>query len=74
MNADDRGSAVEYKAFDSQTQLREKIMAKKEVKPSAPADKIELYEKLIKSCSQIDRKGATIPYTSLNGRKGFRCH
>ena len=49
-------------------------MAKKEVKPSAPADKIELYEKLIKSCSQIDRKGATIPYTSLNGRKGFRCH
>jgi hypothetical protein len=42
-------------------------MAKKEAKPSAPADKIALYEKLIKTCPQMERKGATIPYTSLNG-------
>lgn len=34
---------------------------------SAPADKLELYEKLIKTNPKIERKGATMPYTSLNG-------
>ena len=34
---------------------------------SAPADKIELYDKLIKSNPKIERKGATVPYTALNG-------
>jgi TfoX/Sxy family transcriptional regulator of competence genes len=33
----------------------------------APADKIELYDKLIKSNPRIERKGATVPYTALNG-------
>ncbi len=42
-------------------------MAKKEAKLSAPADKVALYEKLIKTCPHVERKGATIPYTSLNG-------
>jgi hypothetical protein len=42
-------------------------MAKKEAKPSAPADKVALYENLIRTCPQIELKGATIPYTSLNG-------
>jgi|SRR5271155_5393379 len=32
-----------------------------------PADKLELYEKLIATNSQIDRKGAVHPYTSVNG-------
>lgn len=33
----------------------------------APADKLELYETLIATHPKIDRKGATMPYTSLNG-------
>jgi hypothetical protein len=33
----------------------------------AHADKIELYDKLIQSNPQIERKGATVPYTALNG-------
>lgn len=36
-------------------------------KPTAPADKLELYEKLIATNPRIERKGATHPYTSLNG-------
>ena len=32
-----------------------------------PADKLELYEKLIASHPEIERKGAVHPYTSLNG-------
>jgi hypothetical protein len=32
-----------------------------------PADKLALYEALIKSVPQIERKGAVHPYTSLNG-------
>jgi TfoX/Sxy family transcriptional regulator of competence genes len=34
---------------------------------SAPADQLELYEKLIRTNPKIERKGATMPYTSLNG-------
>ncbi|MGO9231849.1 MAG: hypothetical protein ACLQKA_21865 [Bryobacteraceae bacterium] len=33
----------------------------------APADKLELYEKLVATNPNIERKGATHPYTSLNG-------
>ncbi len=33
----------------------------------APADKLELYEKLVATNPKIERKGATHPYTSLNG-------
>jgi hypothetical protein len=36
-------------------------------KSAIPADKLALYEALIKSVSQIDRKGAVHPYTSLKG-------
>jgi hypothetical protein len=32
-----------------------------------PADKLELYDKLIATHPQIERKGATMGYTSLNG-------
>lgn len=32
-----------------------------------PADKLELYEKLVKTNPKIERKGAANPYTSLNG-------
>jgi hypothetical protein len=32
-----------------------------------PADKLELYEKLVRTNPKIERKGAANPYTSLNG-------
>ncbi|MBW3539337.1 MAG: hypothetical protein KY476_03635 [Planctomycetes bacterium] len=38
-------------------------------KPAAgiPADKLELYEKLVATTPNVERKGATMPYTSVNG-------
>ena len=33
----------------------------------APTDKLALYEKLIASNPKIERKGATMPYTAVNG-------
>ena len=36
-------------------------------KNTIPADKLELYEKLVATMPEIDRKGAANPYTSLNG-------
>lgn len=33
----------------------------------APSDKLELYEKLVATNPNVERKGATVPYTSLNG-------
>jgi hypothetical protein len=32
-----------------------------------PADKLELYEKLVATLPGVQRKGATVPYTSVNG-------
>src|ERR1700735_213706 len=34
---------------------------------SAPIDKLELYEKLVATNPDVQRKGATVPYTSVNG-------
>lgn len=38
-------------------------------KPTAavPSAKLELYEKLVATNPNVERKGATVPYTSLNG-------
>ena len=39
-------------------------------KPAAaavPADKLALYEKLVSTNPKVERLGATVPYTSLNG-------
>lgn len=36
-------------------------------KSNIPADKLELYEKVIATHPQIERKGDVHPYTSLNG-------
>src|SRR5437763_11723828 len=33
----------------------------------APADKVDLYEKLVATLPGVPRKGATMPYTSVNG-------
>ena len=32
-----------------------------------PADKLKLYDSLIEACTFTDRKGKTMPYTSVNG-------
>jgi hypothetical protein len=37
------------------------------VTPKIPADKLELYEKLVATLPGVPRKGATVPYTSVNG-------
>jgi len=34
---------------------------------TVPPDKLELYEKLVATNPEVERKGATVPYTSLNG-------
>ena len=34
---------------------------------AAPSDKLALYEKLVATNPKVERKGATVPYTSLNG-------
>lgn len=36
-------------------------------KNTIPADKLALYDKLLESFPEIERKGATMPYTSHNG-------
>ena len=36
-------------------------------KNNIPADKLELYEKLVKTNPHVERKGAANPYTSWNG-------
>jgi hypothetical protein len=36
-------------------------------KNNIPANKLELYEKLVATMPDIERKGAANPYTSLNG-------
>ncbi|MBW3599137.1 MAG: hypothetical protein KY475_17935 [Planctomycetes bacterium] len=35
--------------------------------PNLPVDKLELYEKLIATNPDVERKGAAMPYTSVNG-------
>jgi hypothetical protein len=34
---------------------------------AAPPDKLDLYEKLVATNPKVERKGATVPYTSMNG-------
>jgi hypothetical protein len=38
-------------------------------KPDIPADKLALYEELIATLPEIERKGAPNPYTSLDGHR-----
>ena len=42
-------------------------MSRAKKKSKIPAEKMDLYEKLIASVPKIERKGAVHPYTSLNG-------
>ena len=34
---------------------------------AVPSDKLALYEKLVATNPSVERRGATVPYTSLNG-------
>jgi hypothetical protein len=36
-------------------------------KPAAPEEMVALYEKLVKTVPEVERKGAAFPYTSWNG-------
>lgn len=42
-------------------------MSRKAAASTVPADKLEQYERLVRTVPGIDRKGASIPYTSMNG-------
>ncbi len=42
-------------------------MAKKTAAGTTPADKLALYEKLVATNPKVERKGAAVPYTSVNG-------
>jgi hypothetical protein len=42
-------------------------MATKKDKPAVPPEKLALYEALIATHPDIERKGVTMPYTSANG-------
>jgi hypothetical protein len=42
-------------------------MSAKKAAAKAPADKLVLYDKLLATHPKTERKGATMPYTSLNG-------
>jgi hypothetical protein len=39
----------------------------KETSPKEYAERLELYDKLVATNPAVQRKGATVPYTSLNG-------
>jgi TfoX/Sxy family transcriptional regulator of competence genes len=41
--------------------------SKSKSKPSIPAETLALYEKLVATNPNVERKGATVPYTSANG-------
>ena len=42
-------------------------MGKREAATRIPADRIEQYDRLIATQPGVERKGATVPYTSVNG-------
>jgi hypothetical protein len=42
-------------------------MAAKNEKSAIPQGKIDLYNKLVATIPEVERKGATVPYTSHNG-------
>ena len=35
--------------------------------PGAPPDRVEAYDRLVAAVPEVERKGATMPYTSVNG-------
>jgi hypothetical protein len=35
--------------------------------PSAPPDRVEAHDRLVTAVPEVERKGAAMPYTSVNG-------
>jgi hypothetical protein len=46
---------------------KDETMSPKQAAAGVPAETLALYEKLVATAPGIARKGATVPYTSLNG-------
>jgi hypothetical protein len=42
-------------------------MTTKKENPAVPPEQLALYERLVATIPNLERKGATVPYTSLNG-------
>ena len=42
-------------------------MPGKKEKKAVPPDKLSLYDRLVATVPDLERKGATVPYTSMNG-------
>src|SRR5690348_5732983 len=42
-------------------------MGRKKEQPEVPPEKLALYNKLVATIPSVERKGATVPYTSWNG-------
>jgi len=47
--------------------MEDEFMPTKSEKKTVPADKLALYEQLVATIPDLERKGASVPYTSLNG-------
>jgi hypothetical protein len=46
---------------------RLRMMGMKKAATPVPADKLAWYERLVATNPKVERKGATVPYTSVNG-------
>ena len=42
-------------------------MARKKEQPAVPPEKLALYDRLVATIPNVERRGATTPYTSWNG-------
>src|SRR5258708_37204335 len=52
---------------DGSVSRRQESMPGNKEKRTVPSDKVALYDKLVATVPDLARKGATIPYTSMNG-------
>ncbi len=43
------------------------VPAKPAAKPAAPQARVEAFDRLVAALPEVERKGASMPYTSLNG-------
>jgi hypothetical protein len=51
-----------------------KTVTGKKLTPAAPAEKVALYDTLVACFPDIERKGASMPYTSINGHMTSYLH
>src|SRR5258708_28800975 len=58
---------MEMIASIARAERKDEIMNPKKLVATVPAESLAHYEKLVAGVPGIQRKGATVPYTSLNG-------